>query len=158
MQLARHGIDAFTDFRLRHLSLYERKPDVVAGTHVGEERKVLEHHRHVASGWRNMVDRLAADQHFALIRRFQTKDELQYRRFAGERWTEEAKELACLDVERGIVDGNILAIGLGDIAKGNARHHCASRIAMPDFASNSLTAPGSIETCAVWPDCRPRLL
>ena len=84
----------------------QREADVVANRHVRVQRVVLEHHRDVAVDGVEVVDDLAADQDLARGRVLETRHHPQRRRLAAARRPDEDHELAVVDLQVEVVDGD----------------------------------------------------
>ncbi len=84
----------------------EREADVGAHRHVGIERVVLEHHRDVAIDRVEVVDDDVAHEDLARGRLLEAGDHPQSGRLAAARRADEDHELAVLDAEVKIVDGD----------------------------------------------------
>ena len=73
--------------------------------HVREERVGLEHHVDGTIVGRHAGHVLPVDQDAARGRRLEAREHAQERRLAGARAAEQAEQLALVDVERDVVDG-----------------------------------------------------
>src|SRR5436309_1216899 len=96
--------------------------DVVIDTHVREDGIGLEHHRDTTFSRRQLGDIAAADQNAPPVQRFQPRDRAQRRRLAASRRPQQHQELAVLNVQRHVLDGDDPAVGLAQIDQRDLSH------------------------------------
>ena len=85
--------------------------------HVREERVGLEHHVGRPPVGRHAGEVLPVEQHLAGGRLLEAGDHPHQRGLAAARGAEEGEELALVDDEREVVDGDEIAEALGDVAE-----------------------------------------
>ena len=100
--------------------------DVFGHAHVAEQRVVLEHEAHAASGGRERGDILAVEGDDAAVGRVQPGDLAQQRGLARAGGAEQGDEFAGRRVERDVVERDEVAVGLAEVADGNAHGRCGS--------------------------------
>ena len=102
----RHVLYAPPCFLLRRSPDLEPVADVLADIHVRVERVALEHHRDVAAAWRQVGDVSATDRDAALADLLEPRDHPEQRRLAATRGADEDEELAVLDAQVDVLDGD----------------------------------------------------
>ena len=112
LQDVRHPV---VDLALRDPVLPQTEGDVLLHVHVREERIGLEHHVDGPLVGRRRGDVHAVDPDAALGRALESGHHAQQRRLAGARAAEQAEDLAAVDVERDVVDGDEVAEPLGQL-------------------------------------------
>src|SRR5581483_4635231 len=151
----------------------ERERDVLEHVHVRPDRVRLEHHPEPALVRRHADPPLRGEEHAArdrdrpLVGRLEPRDRAQRRRLAAAGRAEQREELALVDLERDVVDGEHAAVlllprareRLDELADGEERHY-ASRTPMraPSLyatATSTTSAPISITPSAESSVSRP---
>ena len=142
--------------------------DVLEHVHVREERVGLEHHVDVPLGRRHVRDVAAAQQDAAAARLLEARDHAQRRRLAAARGAEHREELALVDLEGDVVDGDDVVEALrhrleddrfGRCCAGVARVQAASVEPYPRVrqrtprAAASASAPASANAVASFASC-----
>src|SRR5690606_22904759 len=89
----RGAVDTAFDLLLRQLLHPQAKGDVFEHGEMGKYRIILEHHGNATLAWWQVIDAPAADPHFALAGRFETRDDAQQRGLAAARGAEQNHEL-----------------------------------------------------------------
>ena len=93
----------------------QRHGDVLANIQGGIKRIELEDHGDVALFGRQVIHAFAGNDHVAFGGALKSCDHAERCCLAAARWTEKADHLACLDRKVGILDGNEIAVFLGDL-------------------------------------------
>ncbi len=94
----------------------EAEAEVLAHAHVRVQGVVLEDHRDVAVGWRQLGDVAIADRDRPVRDLLEARDHAQQRRLAAAGRPDEHHELAVLDRQVDVVDGDDAAgEGLRDV-------------------------------------------
>ena len=97
--------------------------------HVRVERVALEHHRDVAVLRRHVVDHAVADEEAPVADLLEPGDAAQRGRLAAARRSDEDEELAVLDLEIQVVDGDdVLAVALVHVVERDGRHRVTRSI------------------------------
>ena len=95
------------------LGLWQCEADVFDGCQVGKERVVLKHHRHATILWSDpriaTGDDASLDRDGARIGANVAGDQVEQRRFAAARRTENAKDLTAVDLKRDLVERHHVA-------------------------------------------------
>jgi hypothetical protein len=111
---------------LRDLAHAQPEDDVLGDGKMRKQRIRLEHHRDVALRRRQLRHVAPADENAALIRRLETGDQAQGRRFAAARRPEQNIERAFVEREREPIDRANLSFGgrpvLAYVFDGDRRH------------------------------------
>ena len=121
-----NGPDPLLDFRLGHLAQLEAVRHVVKHIIMREQRVALKHHGGVALVGGQLVDGLAAQVNFALVRALKAGHHAKRRGFSAAGGAQERHEAARRDIQRHVVHGiKVLAclgvgIDLGNVVKANA--------------------------------------
>ena len=105
------------DLGLRHAVLLQAEGDVVLDRHVREERVGLEHHVDRPPVGRHAGEVLPVEQDLARGRLLEAGEHAHQRGLAAAGRAEQGEELALVDDEREIVDGDEIAEALGDVAE-----------------------------------------
>jgi hypothetical protein len=120
--VARIAATRSRDLGRGHLALHQAEGHVVEHAQVREHRVVLEHHADRALVRAQVADRLAFEQDLAGVLRVEARDGAQQRGLAAAAGAEQGEERAALDVEAEVLQGNVRAIGLADVADLYVRH------------------------------------
>ena len=125
-------VDPLVDLGLRELTDAQRERDILAHAHVGIERVVLKDHGHVSLAGRNVVDDLAVEAELAGGHRFESGNQAQQGRLAAARGSHEHHELAVVDFEVDVVDGDrAVRKDLADTAQTDRTHRASFTTAAP---------------------------
>jgi hypothetical protein len=103
------------DLGLRELLLLQAESDVLFHRHVGEQRIGLEHHVHGPLVGRNACHVLAIQMDAAAAGFLETGHHAQQRRLAAAGAAQQAEDLALVDFQRDIVDGDEVPEPFGDV-------------------------------------------
>ena len=121
-QLGR-AADPLFDLRLRQLPEPQAEREVLLHGHVRVERVVLEDHRDVALLRRQVVDDFLADPDLAVGDLLEPREHAQRRRLAAARRADDDHELAVLDHEVELVDGQrAVVVDLRDLLERDLSH------------------------------------
>src|SRR4051794_13137034 len=106
---------------------------------------VLEYHRHVPLPRRQVIDDVVPDKDLATGDVLETGDHAQRGRLAAPRRPHEYDELAVLDVQAHVPDGDdVLAVDLADVLHRDFRHpetSCCSSSRPPDAMFTTTYSP-----------------
>lgn len=119
---AQHFLDAGGDVRLGQTILLQTESDVLFHRHMREKRIGLEHHVGGALIGRNAGNILALQQDAALSRFLETGQHAHQRGLAAAGGTKQREELALVNIERQIIDGDKIAETFGDVFKADEGH------------------------------------
>jgi len=121
-QDARRFLDPATDLGARDALAGQRESDVAAYVHVRVEREKLEDEGDVAPRRPPEGDVLAVQKDQTGCRQFQPGDHPQRRRLAAAAWSEHDEELAVLDREGRILDGDEVVESFVEVLDADPRH------------------------------------
>ena len=144
-----HLLDALVDLGLRHAFLLQAEGDVVLDRHVRKQRVGLEHHVDRAPVGRDAFHVLAVEHDAARRRLVEAGEHAQQRRLAAARGAEQREELALVDDQRQVVDGDEIAELLGDVLKRDIRlrRGIGPRREAPANAAKRFHVPSSPAPC-----------
>src|SRR3984957_7720107 len=136
-----HQAQDFRDLRrhlrLRHLAHFEAEGDVLGHRHVRKQRVALEYESGIAPPWRQRGNIAVAEAHAAGGRFDEAGDDAQGGGLAAAGGPKQDKELAIGNIERKVVDGPEVAVGLGDAGHVQACHAQTTR---PILTKRSVTS------------------
>src|SRR5260370_27225910 len=140
-----HQAQGFRDLR-RHLHSWylahlEAERDILVDRHVREQRIALEHEAGVALPRRQCGDVEVAEVHGAGGWLDEAGDDTQCRGLAAAGRAEQDEEFALGNVERNIIDGPEVAVGLGDATQPQARHRQTTRPILTKRSVSSMAPP-----------------
>ena len=130
-------VDPFLYFRFRWPGgkLTQAVSNVVGDIHVREQGVVLKHHVYGTFVGRHADHRDAADQNVPLGRLLEARDQTQRRRLSTPGRPEKTEKFALLDRQAQTVDGDDLAIRLGDTLELDIRRLCSRGMSHDPFAN-----------------------
>jgi hypothetical protein len=109
-----HGGHALGDLRLRHAVLLQAEGDILLDVHVRKQRVGLEHHVHGPLVRRHARHVLAVDQNAAGTRCFEAAEHAQQRGLAAAGRSQQAENLALIDLQADVIDRLEIAERFGD--------------------------------------------
>src|SRR5207245_2454107 len=111
--------------------------------HVGEQGVVLENHPDVASLRRKVRHAVISEVDVTGVRKLEAGDGAQGRRLAAPRRAEERHQLAVLDVEVEVVDGDDVTEALRQAAQRDGRHRRWLPVRLTSHGSSGRSASAS---------------
>ena len=144
-------LDAAVDLVLLDLAQLQAEGEVVVHAHVRVERVALEHHRDVAVLRRHVVDDPVADEEAPVADLLEAGHAAQRGRLAAARGADQDEELAVLDLEVQVVDGDdVFAVPLVHVVERDGRHRTFAPVVngRPLAAWWPLLGKGIIVRCA----------
>ena len=108
-------LDALLALGLGHIPGPQPELHIAPHRHVGEQGVTLEHHADIALVHRHVVHDPAADRDFTGGRGFIAPDHPERGGLPAAAGSDQEQKLAVIDLEGNVVDGDVVAEGLGDI-------------------------------------------
>ena len=131
------------DSQRRLFAHLEAEGHVLRYRHVGEQRVVLENHPDVASLRRKVCHAVISEVDVTGVRKLEAGDGAQGRRLAAPRRAEERHQLAVLDVEVEVVDGDDGTEALRQAAQRDGRHRRRLPVRLTSHGSSGRSASAS---------------
>ena len=101
----------------------QTKSDIVPHRHMRKNGIILEHHPHVASVGRHIIDAVISNANLAALDGIEPDDHAQQRRLAAAGRPKKCKKLAWMHLQRKAIDDSVVAVFLDNLVNVNRNTH-----------------------------------